>query len=159
MGAVKLDKEIQLDEAIKLEEVVHGHIILYCKGWYTGKNRVEFMDGLRRIWEIRCGLPKCGSEIDKYIANAMYKILIKCEPKRESYLHELLHDSLDWNLSVSKDATPIQRAIWFYRERLCNLKIRDGKKLLVALPKPQKQLFKRIVAGNGRYSDYEKIKF
>ena len=59
---------------------------------------------------------------------------------------------------IPDNCTPIERMIYFYKERLSNLQIREGKQLLISLPKPQKQLFKRIVNGNGKYTDYKKIK-
>lgn len=137
-------------------DAIQGHIILYCKGWYYPKKSIDFIDGLRRIWEIHCGLPKCGQEIDKYIANAMFRILKTCKPD-QTHLVQLLHDSVEWNVSCPIKSSPIQRIIWFYKGELGNLQIKEGKKILIQLPKPKKQLFKRIVAGNGKSNDYYKL--
>ena len=137
-------------------DAIQGYIVLYCKGWYRTKKSIDFIDGLRRIWEIRCGLPKCGQEIDKYIANAMFKTIKICRPDQTN-LFELLHDSLDWNVSCPSDSTPIQKVIWFYKDVLSNLQIKENKQILVRLPKPKKQVFKRIISGNGRFEDYLKI--
>ena len=51
---------------IQLENF-EGHLVLYCKGWYSVKD-VEFLVGLRRIWAVRCGfdVEHIDKSIDEY---------------------------------------------------------------------------------------------
>jgi len=151
---------------IKLEKF-QGHIVLYCKGHYQGNN-VDFVKGLQRIWAIRCG---CEQELindsaNEYIADEMYKIIETTIPKKIPYLIPRMHKTLasrplfftDDNLSA------IEKIIKFYKSEIMMLKVRvraEGKKrhsTLVKLPKPQKRLFKKIVKGEGEYSDYNLVK-
>ena len=62
----------------------------------------------------------------------------------------------DWKYR-DRELTAIQKLIEIYSNIICQLQVRDGKKILIKL-NPQKQLFKRIVGGNGKYGDYSKVK-
>lgn len=144
---------------IQLENF-EGHLVLYCKGWYSNKN-VDFLTGLRRIWAVRCGfdVEHIEKSIDEYIANALYKTLKKLEPNKIEYLFELVHKEVSKTyLSTYEGLDTIETLIMIYRSELWNVQVRGKNKTLIKLPKPQKRLFKRIVSGKGDYNDYKLVK-
>lgn len=144
--------------------IFQQHLILYCKGHYKYEN---FFEGLKMIWAVRCGYDyeHCSSDIETYIANELYEIIAKVQPKRLTYIMEIIHKEVNCRGRFGKPEgmTPIQAIIWEYRSILSCLRVREkpqGKKRyqwIVKLPKPQKQVFNRILRGNGRYEDYELI--
>ena len=149
-------------QPIKLEPI-QGHIILYCKGHYKVKTD-QFFEGLKMIWAIRCGYDY--ELTDKhtlaYIANDMYKIIQQCSPSVCERLFDTIHRELvNYNCSKPKDMTPIESIIWEYRSILSQLSVREKIKnkwvWSIKLPKPKKQIFNRILRGNGVYTDYDKI--
>lgn len=136
---------------------IDGHLVLYCKRHYH-IDSVDFFVGLRRIWAIRCGYDyKDGdSRADRYIADHLCDIIKLSMPKIFESLYEKVHHELtyDWKY---EGMTMMERLIFIYAMRVMEMKIRDGKLILVNLPKSKKQILKRIVRGNGRYKDYELI--
>jgi hypothetical protein len=144
-------------------DVFQGHIILYCKGHYKVKTD-KFFEGLKRIWAVRCGYDyeHSSSDILVYVANDMYRIIAACQPERLSYLMEVIHKEVG-NQAFYKpqNMTPIEAIIWEYRSIISNLQVRekvDNKwKLLINIPKLKKQIFNRILNGNYRNDDYDKI--
>lgn len=149
---------------IELEEIFDGHIILYCKGHYRVEG-VDFISGLQRIWAVRCGieLKYIKPSMNEYIADKLHEIFAKCTPKKLHYFHQILYKGLcdEWNY---KGLSGIERVIMVYANELMGLQIKEstikGKyKTLIKLPKPQKQLFKRIVRGNIQKGDYYKVKY
>lgn len=144
---------------IQLENF-EGHIVLYCKGHYSVKD-VDFLTGLRRIWAVRCGfdVKHIDKSIDEHIANALYKTLKKLEPQKIEWLFELVHKEIAKDyLDTYKNLTHIESLIKIYRSHIFEVQIRESKKWLIKLPKPQKRLFKRIVSGKGEYNDYKLVK-
>lgn len=144
---------------IQLENF-EGHLVLYCKGWYSVKD-VDFLTGIRRIWAVRCGfeVEHIDRSIDEYIANALYKTLKKTNPQKIEYLFEIMHKEVSKDyLDTYKGLTHIETLIKFYKSELSQLQIKEKNKWLVKLPKPQKRLFKRIVSGKGNYDDYKLVK-
>lgn len=139
-----------------------GHIVLYCKGHYN-LSSVDFIDGLRRIWAVRCGLQfeHISPSFDEYIADEMMRIIIETKPLKSTRMWEILHKGLvdEWRY---KEMSAIHRCIMIYYNELMSIQVKDTSgdkyKTLVKLPKPQKQLFKRIVRGNFKYNDYNKVK-
>jgi hypothetical protein len=154
----KLKKFKTTDKTIVVDKF-HGHIILLCKGHYDYE---DFYEAVKRIWEIRCGLPVFNSDSAlEYIADNMYKILVQCG-KNTMYLQDEIHKHLMNPTPYAKtevDLPPIKYMIDFYRSQLSCLQIRDTDENLnlVLLPKPKKRLFNRIIKGNGKYNDYELI--
>lgn len=141
-------------------ENFEGHLVLYCKGWYTNKD-TDFLTGLRRIWAVRCGfdVEHIDKYIDEYIANALYKIIKKVEPNKIEYLFEIIHKEISKDyLDSYKGLTHIESLIKIYKNELSQVQIKEKSKWLVKLPKPQKRLFKRIVSGKGEYNDYKLVK-
>lgn len=150
-------------QPIELDKI-QGHIVLYCKGHYDIE-KINFFEGLKMIWAIRCGYDYKHTSTDTliYIANDMYKIISKCMPGKFSSLMDNLHRELVWKIGKPKDMSAIESLIWEYGSMLSNMQIRylpEGKKKyqwIVKLPKSKKQVFNRILRGNGRYTDYELI--
>lgn len=144
---------------IQLENF-EGHLVLYCKGWYSSKD-VDFLTGVRRIWAVRCGfdVEHIDRSIDEYIANALYKTLKKVAPQKIEYLFEIMHKEVSKDyLDYYKNLTHIETLIKFYKDELSYIQVKEKHKWLVKLPKPQKRLFKRIVSGKGNYNDYKLVK-
>lgn len=147
-------------------DVWEGHLVLMCKGWYMVDD-VTFFDAVRRLWAIRCGLPieSANATMDEYLADGLFKIMLKCNPDRMVYFHEVLHREITksgyWG-GKPEDMTHIQALIWEYRSFLQSLMISDtdeeGNRFqLISLPKERKRLMKRIVNGRGTYDDYKKV--
>lgn len=153
----------KLKEIIKLD-TFQGHIVLLCKNWYKIPKEISFFEALRMIWAIRCGYDyKLTSlDTDAYIANDMWKIINKCCPEKLiTYIDNFHREVANQAFWKPKDMTPIQAIIYEYGNIISNIQIRDsieGKPIiLVKLPKPMKQVFNRILRGNGKYQDYELI--
>ena len=55
---------------------IQGHIILYCKSHYRVKD-VSYIEGLKRIWAIRCGYDynEADNSMLEYIANDLFNII------------------------------------------------------------------------------------
>jgi len=141
-------------------ENFEGHLVLYCKGWYSIKD-VDFLTGLRRIWAVRCGfdVEHIDKSIDEYIANALYKTLKKVAPQKTEYLTELIHKEVSKTyLSTYEGLSVIETLIMIYRSEIWSVSVKENGKTLIKLPKPQKRLFKKIVNGKGEYTDYKKVK-
>lgn len=152
-------------EPIKLKPF-QGHIVLYCKCQYQVPT-VDFFDGLRKIWAIRCGYDydHTTKDVDTYIANDMLEIIIKTKAKKLSDLFDTIHRNLTFPGSIGKPEgmTSIEPIIWEYRGILQNLKVREKNKSgdwewIVQLPEPKTEIFERIIQGEGKYEDYYLIK-
>ena len=148
-------------------EKFQKHIVLYCKGQYhIPEEDKGFFEGLKMIWAIRCGYDYENTSKDTlaYIADDMYEIISTCLPHKLSHLMQNLHREITWSIGKPNDLIPIEAIIWEYRCILSNMQIRKqpkGKKRwewIVYLDKAQPQLFNRILRGNGKYKDYEKVK-
>lgn len=135
-----------------------GHIILLCKNHYGTNIKTSIIEKLKMIWAIRCGYEyneKDNSSILSII-NGLHKIIyptIKDHKKFQEDLHEYL---LSW---LHGDSTTHERLILFYVSEISMMQIKDKSsndkwKTLIKLPKPKKQLFNRILNGNGKYDDY-----
>jgi len=141
-------------------ENFEGHIVLYCKGWYSVKD-VDFLTGLRRIWAVRCGfdIEHIDRSIDEYIANALYKTLKKINPNKIEYLFEIIHKEVNKTyLSTYQGLSTIETLIMIYRSEIWQVSVKENDKQLIKLPKPQKRLFKKIVSGKGDSGDYKLVK-
>lgn len=122
-----------------------GHLVLLCKGHYQSEDKsLTFLDYLKRIWAVRCGLDieHVDSYSYGYIANRLYKILIGCKPS---------------NIGHRDNLTPIEKLIYIYKNQIADLQIRNEDETLISLPNPQKEIFNRILNGNIFYGDYELI--
>jgi hypothetical protein len=148
---------------MKILSTFDGHLVLWCKGHYSANADVDMLDELKRIWAIRCGLDF--EHVDnysyEYIANRMYKILVACEPRKEKYIHEIIHKELTSSIGYSNNLTPIQKLVYIYRSQIMQLQIfeinGEDKTTLIDLPTLQPEIFKRITNGGGEYGDYDKI--
>lgn len=146
-------------------EKFQGHLTLYCKGYYRVEG-VDFITGLQRIWAIRCGIATehIDDSFKEYIADEMYRIIQQTLPHKLDYMYELMHKSLVKNpfFNYVVEFTAIEKIIHFYRNEISQIQVKEkvikNYRRLVKLPKPQRRLFNRIVAGNGRYTDYELVK-
>ena len=140
---------------------IQGHILLYCKSHYEVKD-VTFIEGLKRIWAIKCGYAydeKDNSSLS-YIADELYTIIYQiCDIDFIDFptkIHKML--------VISNDETPpIVKLIIYYRYILAFLPIANftsktnRTKAPIKLPTPKKKVFKRILKGKGVYSDYKLI--
>lgn len=134
-----------------------GHIILLCKNHYVCSSIIE---GLRMIWAIRCGYdydPKETSS-DRYIANKLYKLLKELLPERMEYLQERIHDDITCDWRFEPNTTPIQKLIYVYISEISWIQIQEKKGEewipIIQLPEPNKEVFNRILRGEGKYEDY-----
>ena len=141
-----------------------GHIVLYCKGHYREEG-IDFITGIQRIWAVRCGLnvEHISNSFNEYIADDMYRVLKKVNPKKLEYLWEIIHKEISNDfLGKYKGLTAIERLVYIYKNELMMLQIKEKvntyRRTLIHLPKPQRRLFKRIVQGKGEYKDYELVK-
>jgi|688.fasta_scaffold17891_13 hypothetical protein len=148
-----------------LLEPIQGHIVLYCKGWYKRPNDVNFFEGLKRIWAIRCGWDYELATNDTliYVANDMFEIMNICLPDRLQHFMENLHREIVWQIGKPENLSPIEALIWEYKSVLSNMEIKtkpEGTEeyiTLIQLPEPNKELFERILSGNGYYEDHKLI--
>ena len=139
---------------------IQGHIILLCKNHYKFDDLVI---ALRMLWAIRCGYDydKNDKSVDRYIANNLYQILMKVNPKRLENFHETIHEEISNNLRYP-NCTPLEIMIYLYCSELTTLRVKEciddinnKWKTLIVLPKPKKQVLNRIFRGNGRFNDYK----
>lgn len=140
-----------------------GHIVLYCKGYYNLDN-VRFIEGLQRIWAVRCGLDVefANSHLNENIADALYRIMEKLIPNKLEYLWQIIHREVAKTyLSQYEGLSCIEKLIMIYRSNIMRIRIKEkvhkNYRTLIKLPKPKRQVFKRIVLGNGEFNDYKLI--
>lgn len=141
-----------------------GHIVLLIKGWYDIKDNPSIFVALRRVWAIRCGYNYNPTDFDadRYIANSLWRIIIKCAPERLTLHIDNFHaDIVNNSMDKPKDMTHIEAIIWEYASIISSMQIKQLVKTnyrqLIVLPKPKKKVFNRIIAGNGRFNDYKLI--
>ena len=137
-----------------------GHLVLLCKGHYQSEDEsLTFLDYLKRIWAVRCGLDieHVDSYSYGYIANRLYKILIGCKPSNINYIMDIIHRELTSNVGYRDNLTPIEKLIYIYKNQIADLQVRNEGETLISLPNPQKEIFNRILNGNIFYGDYELI--
>jgi hypothetical protein len=140
---------------------IEGHIILYLKNRYSVPD-VGLLEGLRKIWAIRCGYDydEKDKSSDEYIANELWRIFKLTMPDKIDFFMNIIHREINstWRFDT---VIPLERLIYIYCSELSGLTVREkiGEKYhtLIILPKPKKRVFKRILRGNGRYKDYELI--
>ena len=144
---------------------IQGHIILYCKTHYQVKG-VSFIEGLKKIWAIRCGYDyeEKDNSMLKYIADELFNIIHQICNIDIIDFQKKLHNEICNNVyQYEKDNLPIVKVIHYYRNQIaflqvCNYNKKTNKtKALIKLPTPKKRLFKRIIKGKGVYSDYNLI--
>ena len=144
---------------------IQGHIILYCKSHYRVKD-VSFIEGLKRIWAIRCGYDynESDNSMLEYIANELFNIIYEiCNINIIDFQKKLHNEICNTLYQYEKDNLPIVRVIHYYRHQIAFLQVCDynkeknKKKALIKLPTPKKRLFKKIISGKGEYSDYKLI--
>ncbi len=147
---------------IVLEDHFDGHLIFYCKGVYYQKN-VSFIEGLRKIWAIRCGYEyKEGDKsADEYIANHLLDIIKIVSPSRLDYLYKTIHREINYSYRFPANANSLERIILMYRSQIMDLQVREKVNnrwgWIVKLPNPKQRLFTRILKGKGKYDDYKLI--
>ncbi|MCW8966683.1 MAG: hypothetical protein OQK82_08375 [Candidatus Pacearchaeota archaeon] len=141
-----------------------GHMVLFAKGHYKN-NEASQLEGLRRIWALRCGLLYEHVErgqSDEYIADELFRIIQITMPKRAERMWEILHKELARPSYQYEGLNAIEMTIMIYRSQLLGLQVREkvGNKWvwIVELPKPKKRVFNRILRGNEKYRDYDLIK-
>lgn len=131
-----------------------GHIILYCKDHYRVDN-VSFIQGLERIWAVRCALDSCNQTSHRYIADELYLILKTINPYRADKIQEIIHEKLTNPVyEYNHLETVIEKLIHIYKFEIWATSVKKWEGgLLIKLPKPKPQLFKRIIRGNVRSGD------
>ena len=91
---------------------------------------------------------------------------MQCKPEKLEFFMDKIHREINPinNWTKPRDLSPIEAIIWEYRNILSNLQIREipeGEtkyKWIIYLGNPQPALFNKILAGKGKYDDYEKVK-
>lgn len=169
---------MEMNNPIKLE-TFQGHIVLLCKGHYINKknDNNDFFENLKKIWSVRCGYDYNPNDnrVLEYIADDMFEIICNCKrinsEEKIKYFMDVLHKAVADNNGAwwkPKEMSPIKTLIWEYRTLILHLQVNnvietEGRKKhkitipIVKLPKPMKQVFYRILNGNGRFKDYDKI--
>jgi len=139
-----------------------GHIILYCKLHYTVQN-VSFLQGIRRIWALRCGLDQEHTEkgqADRYIANELYSLIQIMIPEKLTYFHEIMHQELENDFKF-EGLNALERLILIYRSEIMSIQIKEklGEDYvsIIQLPEPNQPLFEKIIAGRAEYLDYKLV--
>jgi len=157
------DKEAHERPKMIVLDPIQGHIVLFCKGHYK-KNQASQLEGLRKIWAIRCGLEYQYVEkgqSDEYIADELFRIIKQVAPIKAERMWEELHKQLARPDYQYRDLKAIEMTIMVYRSVLFGLQVRekfgDRYEWLIQFPKPKKQVFNRILRGNGRFDDYKLI--
>jgi hypothetical protein len=148
---------------MKVLTPIQGHILLFTKGHYDKAN-VGQLEGLRRIWAVRCGLEyehvKDGQS-DEYIADELFRIIQIVLPNKAQRMWEYTHKELARPSYQYEGLTPIEILIMVYRSELFGLQVREKVnkryRWIVGLPKPKKRIFKRILKGDTSYDDYKLI--
>ena len=144
---------------------IQGHIILYCKNHYQVKD-VSFIEGLKRIWAIRCGYDynEADNSMLAYIADYLFNIIYEiCDIDIIDFQKRLHKEICNTLYQYEKDNLAIVRIIHYYKHQLAFLQVCDYNKetnrikSLIKLPTPKKRVFKRILEGKGDYSDYKLI--
>ena len=144
---------------------IQGHIILYCKNYYSVKD-VSFIEGLKKIWAIRCGYDynETDNNMLEYIADELFNIIYEiCNINIIDFQKKLHNEICNRLYQYEKDNLAIVRIIHYYKHKLAFLQIAEYNsktnktKALIKLPIPKKRLFKRIIKGKGVYSDYNLI--
>lgn len=149
-------------KTIKIQDPIKGHMVLLCKGHYHVPT-VSFIEAARKIWAIRCGYDYDPQDTtcDVHIANELYEIIRIIAPHKMENLHREIHTDIMGKFGY-RHLNPRETLIYIYRSIICDVQIKEQKGeryyKLIELPKPQKRLFKRIIKGNGRFSDYYLIK-
>ena len=146
-------------------DTIQGHIILYCKSHYQVKD-VSFIEGLKRIWAIRCGYDyeEKDNSMLEYIANDLFNIIYQTYDIDIIDFQKKLHKELCNTFYRTKNTVYlIEKIIHYYKHYLAFLKVNEYDKEtgittnILKLPSPNKELFKRILKGNGVSSDYNLI--
>ena len=140
---------------------IQGHIILYCKSHYRVKD-VSYIEGLKRIWAIRCGYDynEADNSMLEYIANDLFNIIYEICDIDFIDFQKRLHKKV---ATSNNEAPAITNIIIYYIYVLAFLTVADINsktnriKSLIKLPTPKKRVFKRILKGKGVYSDYKLI--
>ena len=134
-----------------------GHLVLYCKRHYHVES-VDFLVGMRRMWATKCGYDYRDGDksVDRHIADHLCEIIKLSMPSKFSYLYEIVHYELsnEWKY---EGMTTFEKLIFIYAMQVMQMQVREGKTKIINLPKPKKQVLKRIIRGNGRYKDYELV--
>ena len=131
-----------------------GHLVLYCKNHYNHSGNL--IEDLKRIWAIRCGYdydPK-NNGVVLNIINRLYKILYPTIKNHEVFQEQLHNHLVSW---LYQDLDKLENIALFYCSELANLQIKENNKWLIKLPKLKKQVFNRILRGNGKFNDYKLI--
>lgn len=144
-------------------EVFQGHIVLLCKGHYDYD--CDFFEAIGRIWAIRCGwdYEHFTDDTYEYIADDMYNIILQCFPDNLRHIQRNIHKNLTWSIGRPKDLTPIKALIWEYRSVISGMQIKEkpegrmNYRFMVKLPRPKRNIFNRILRGDGKYKDYWRI--
>ena len=151
---------VELKENAKVT-TIQGHIILYCKSHYRIKD-VSFIEGLKRIWAIRCRYDynEADNSMLEYIANDLFNIIYEiCDIDIIDFQNKL-HKKVG---TSNNEALDINNIIMYYVYVLAFLTVADINsktnriKTLIKLPTPKKRVFKKILKGKGVYSDYKLI--
>lgn len=140
-----------------------GHIILFCKNHY--KCDAGFINGMRMIWSIWCGLEYSMNDrsMDRAIANGLFKIHNSLSKKNQDDFINEIHRVFDFP-NYNKELTPLENIINFYGSEISFCQVKEKNPVtnkwvtLIKLPKPNKRLFNKILRGKGNYNDYYLIK-
>ena len=144
---------------------IQGHIVLFLKGHYQVPN-ITTIDGLQRIWAVRCGYGV--DSIDKasleHIADDLYTIFVGMNPNTDLvHFQKMVHREISKDyLQRWTDLSATEKLIMFYSSEIFGTPVREhigeGKfKPIIKLPTPKVRVFKRILNGNAEFNDYKLI--
>jgi hypothetical protein len=127
-----------------------GHIILMCKGHYKAPKKMKLIERLRIFHSFICGYdynPNDNS-IDEYIANRLFKIILKSEQVNSEKIQMKLHNEMCKNWRVDELSTP-EFLINFYCSEISMLNVSGEKENQMILPEPKHELFEKIFENVG----------
>ena len=92
------------------------------------------------------------------IANNLYSLLLKVNPDlTPQHLHERLLSNIVSPPFYLMDRSTIELIVWFYRNELLTLQIKDDNEILIKLPTPNRVFFEKIISGTyeNNFDDYK----
>jgi hypothetical protein len=122
-----------------------GHIVLICKGQYKAPKELKLIEKLRIFHSFICGYDynPNSTSIDEYIANRLFKIILKSEQINHETLQMRLHNEMCKNWRVEELTTP-EFLINFYCSKIMLLNVSGENENQMILPEAKHEIFEKI---------------
>ena len=152
-------KEIITKKPLSVELTQEQTIWMYlCKGHYKRPERVDFLKAIRMLWAIRCGYDyeESDKRMYRHVADVLFELLMILEPKKQKYIHQLVHDELTSTFKY-EDLTPIEIVIMCYRNHIMQALVINRNDFELILGEKREDAVNKVLEGNGEYGDYKLI--